>query len=297
MLRFLRRRLSIYMVVPFITISLILVPMHDISLAHEVRAHAKDHYRISDNLQKTAAILKTHLVYIPSKKTLHLQKNVLDRHLDIEGNLRLFLTVMNHNPNVWKIEGEELFVDVWQLLALPETDLWDRNHLVLVKSLAEKLQGTRLQVIDAPTIAAIWYYHTNEIVDKWSDSHGPYYATNDSCYNTGPYEIQCAWHFSWTETNTYSGGASVPTSHLEVHFGFEVTRQESRTTTVICTLQPGWGCRPVYIDYHNHAYNAYDVYWCTDEELKGQVVCYYKFRESASGTEHHRSYTISYYRL
>lgn len=97
---------------------------------------------------------------------------------------------------------------------------------------------------------------------------------------------------------TVSGGAHVNWGTLLAWLPLEATYSYWIVLGGEAWVASGYEGYWYYDDYHFHSSATYDEWYCTDEDLYGQVAKYYQGRYTATGYEFdHRTYWANIYAI
>ncbi len=103
---------------------------------------------------------------------------------------------------------------------------------------------------------------------------------------------------SVTYQATISGGVNVPLDVLLAWLKLEGTYSYTVTEGAQRDVPAGYEGYWNYTDYHFHSSATYDQWYCTDEDVKGQVTKWYEGRYTARGYKFdHRTYWAYIYAI
>ncbi len=206
-----------------------------------------------------------------------------------------FITIINSHQKAFAVSSDGvLSFDIALLKAVQPSDLWTADDVSDSAELAGFLNNAKVKKLHSKTISAqtTWYEQVYLGTTSYNDSH----TTSKS---TTRYRYPATMTVSDQTTYTWSasGGADLAYQLLLAWVKVEYERTWTVATGATYALQPGEEGYWNYTDYHFHSQATYDQYFCTDEDIKGQVVKYYDGRRTAYGYKFdHRTWWPTVYR-
>lgn len=228
-------------------------------------------------IPRTAALMRATAVVLPNG-LLGVPKNSAE-------SCRLVISVLNNNPKSYIVEDGVVSFNVPLLL---ESSLvgkaYDREDLEFVVKVLEMLKNARFKNLQdgGLTICAQWYEYPHLWTNKWTRT-----TRQEVPEARLWYPDSGAWGHTVTETFsvTVSGALILPLSLLQLYASVDVSWSDSQTITLMVNLNPPAPPPPPPTQWslsyacilrnYTDTETYYAWYWCTDEEIPGEVTCYY----------------------
>ncbi len=204
---------------------------------------------------------------------------------------RALLTLLNSNPHCYTLtEDGRLFIDEQALTSGELDGNWSEADLAQCLILARHLQNSKVTLDSAgASIRAVWYEHQLIHASDYHDQH--YYW--DTAYSRHPLPVSVSTSVTWG--TTISGGATVPLQTLLAWLKLEYRCTWTATATYgpytpkgpndpTCSFCPrGEEAAIGHWDRHFHSSATYWQWYCTDEDVKGEITRWFQGEYTASG--------------
>lgn len=206
---------------------------------------------------------------------------------------RAFVTVLNNTPGSFTVTDDMKLAIDWDVLASADPcDLWTVEDLVNVMFIARRLDGAQVYgPSGAVSIRAVWYEHQLLTSSSYNDQHNVKVSStrwrHPTTMNIG---VEVTYKAS------ISGGATVPLGTLLAWLKLEgiwsTTMYEYGSYALKDPGDPSSHFYPVgeigewwYTDYHFHSSATYYQWYCTDEDVVGEVTRIFQGTYTATGFE------------
>jgi len=242
--------------------------------------------------EKVAGILRNDLSFFEGY--LGVREKVFSTMADQEERAaRAFVTVLNNTPGSFAVT-EDMNMDIdWDVLWGAEPcDLWSVEDLMNVRAIAGRLDGAKVYGPSGDaSIRAVWYEHQLLTSSSNNDHHDVRVSSTRWRHpTTMSIGVQVTYKAS------VSGGVTVPAvtllAWLQLEGTWSITMYEYGSYALKDPGDPASHFYPVgevgewwYTDYHFHSSATYYQWYCTDEDVVGEVTRIFQGTYTATGFE------------
>jgi hypothetical protein len=204
---------------------------------------------------------------------------------------RAFITLLNSNPQCYMLSDDgRLLIDEQAVSGSDLHGIWGEPDLADLLVIARHVQNAKVRLDSSgPSITAVWYEH--QLI--YSSDYYSYPLYQATAYSRHPLPV--SFSTSVTHGITISGGVTVPVDTLLGWLKLEYVYRRTDTSTygpytplspndLSCPFYPrGEEAAIWYTDTHFHSSATYYQWYCTDEDVKGQVTRWFQGTYTASG--------------
>ncbi|MDQ7793886.1 MAG: hypothetical protein RDU89_05660 [bacterium] len=244
----------------------------------------------SCSMAKVGALMRNDLALLGG--CLSVRESIFRRMSPYEEQAgRAFISLLNSSPHCYMLTDDGRLVIDEQAVSGSDLDgIWGEPDLADLLVIARHVQNSKVRLdASGPSITAVWYEH--QLI--YSSDYHSQQSSQATAYSRHPLPV--SFSTSVTHGITISGGVTVPIQTLLGWLKLEYLYRTTETSTFgpytplgpnnpSCPFYPrGEEAAIWYTDTHFHSSATYYQWYCTDEDVKGQVTRWYQGTYTATG--------------